>query len=336
MMKAMQLQHPAKIVDQAPLVAVEVETPEPGPGQVRLKVRCCGLCHTDLHIAEGDLELPRLPTIPGHQVVGVVEAVGPGVTLHRLGDRLGVPWLYQTCGHCRYCRAGKENLCENIRFTGLHVDGGLAEYLVVDEHFTYPLPDIFSDTAVAPLLCAGVVGYRALRLSRVEPGQRLGLYGFGASAHLVLQIACHWQCEVFVFTRSAAHQALARSLGAAWTGSAGDDPGTMMDSSIIFAPAGQLVPEALRVLDRGGTLALGGIYMSPIPEMHYELLWHERTIQSVANSTRQDVIDLLNVAAEIPLKTEIEVFSLEQTNEAMVRLKHSEINGAGVILVSES
>jgi propanol-preferring alcohol dehydrogenase len=334
-MKAMQLQGPAPVVDHAPLIMAEVETPEPGPGQVRLKVRTCGLCHTDLHIVEGDLELPRLPTIPGHQVVGVVDALGPGVTRYQLGERLGVPWLYQTCGVCRYCQAGKENLCENIRFTGLHADGGFAEYIVVDEHFAYPIPEIFSDTEAAPLLCAGVVGYRALRLSRVEPGQRLGLYGFGASAHLVLQIACHWGCEVFVFTRSEAHRALAQSLGAVWAGSATADPGTVMASSIIFAPAGQLVPEALRLLDRGGTLALGGIHMSPIPEMPYDLLWHERTIQSVANSTRQDAIDLLRVAAEIPLKTEIELFSLEQTNDALVRLKHSQINGAGVIVISE-
>src|SRR5262245_27338704 len=231
-MKAMQLQHPAKIVDQAPLVPVEVETPDPGPGQIRLKIRTCGLCHTDLHMAEGDLELSRLPAIPGHQVVGLVDAVGPGVTLHQPGDRLGVPWLYQTCGICRYCRAGKENLCARISFTGLHADGGFAEYMVIDQRFAYPIPPVFSDTEAAPLLCAGVVGYRALRLSRVEPGQRLGLYGFGASAHLVLQIARHWGCEVFVFTRSEAHQALAQSLGAVWTGSATDDPGTTMDSSI--------------------------------------------------------------------------------------------------------
>jgi alcohol dehydrogenase, propanol-preferring len=334
-MKAMQLQQPAKIVDQAPLVAVEVEIPEPGAGQVCLKIRTCGLCHTDLHIAEGDLELPRLPTILGHQVVGVVKAVGSGVTLHQPGDRLGVPWLYETCGVCRYCRAGKENLCTQIRFTGLHADGGFAEYMVVDERFAYPIPPIFSDIEAAPLLCAGVVGYRALRLSRVEPGQRLGLYGFGASAHLVLQIARHWGCEVFVFTRSEAHQELARSLGAAWAGSAMDDPGTTMDNSIIFAPAGWLVPEALRVLERGGTLALGGIHMSPIPEIPYELLWHERTLQSVANSTRQDVIDLLQVAADIPLKSEIQRFDLSQANEALVQLKHSEINGAGVIVIHE-
>ncbi|MEW5959754.1 MAG: zinc-dependent alcohol dehydrogenase family protein, partial [Chloroflexota bacterium] len=333
-MKAMQLQHPAPI-DQAPLQLTELDRPEPGPGQVRLKVHTCGVCHTDLHIVEGELNLPRLPIIPGHEIVGTVDTLGEGVTRHKPGDRLGVPWLNQTCGQCRYCRVGKENLCENIRFTGMHANGGYAEFTVAPEDFAYPIPGAFSDAEAAPLLCAGVVGYRSLRLSRVEPGQRLGLYGFGASAHLIIQIACHWGCQVFVFTRGEHHRALARSLGAAWAGGADDDPGAVMDSSIIFAPAGGLVPAALRVLDRGGTLALGGIHMSPIPEMPYDLLWHERTIQSVANSTRQDAIDFLQVAAEIPVKTEIEIFDLEQANETLLRLKRSEINGAAVLRVSE-
>ncbi|MCL4302758.1 MAG: zinc-dependent alcohol dehydrogenase family protein [Anaerolineae bacterium] len=331
-MKAMQLNQ-AAAVDTVPLTVAEVDLPQPGPGQVRLKIHTCGVCHTDLHIVEGDLALPRLPTIPGHQVVGIVDAVGEAVTRRQPGDRLGVPWLYQTCGQCRYCRAGKENLCENIRFTGLHADGGFAEYMVVDEKFAYPIPAVFSDAEAAPLLCAGVVGYRSLRLSRVQPGQRLGLYGFGASAHLMLQVACHWGCEVFVFTRGEHHRRLARSLGAIWAGGAEDDPGALMDSSIIFAPAGSLVPLALQRLDRGGTLALGGIHMSPIPEMAYALLWHERTIQSVANSTRQDVLDFLQVAAEVPVKTEIELFPLEQANEALLRLKHSQINGAAVLVI---
>lgn len=331
-MKAMQLHH-AAAVETAPLVMIEIDPPQPGPGQVRLKIHTCGVCHTDLHIVEGDLALPRLPTIPGHQGVGVVDAVGKGVTLHQVGDRLGAPWLYQTCGQCRYCRAGKENLCEAIRFTGLHADGGFAEYMVVGEKFAYPIPPVFSDVEAAPLLCAGVVGYRSLRLSRVQPGQRLGLYGFGASAHLMLQVARSWGCEVFVFTRGEHHRRLARSLGAVWAGGAEDDPGVMMDSSIIFAPAGSLVPLALQRLDKGGTLALGGIHMSPIPEMAYDLLWHERTIQSVTNSTRQDVLDFLQVAAAVPVKTEIAVFSLAQANEVLLRLKRSQINGAAVLVV---
>ena len=332
-MKVMQLQQPAPI-NTTPLTATEVDPPQPSPGQVRLKIHTCGVCHTDLHIVEGDLALPRLPTIPGHQVVGVVDAVGEGVTLHQIGDRLGVPWLYEVCGVCKYCRAGKENLCERIRFTGVHANGGFAEYMVAGEKFAYPIPPVFSDVEAAPLLCAGVVGYRSLRLSQVQPGQRLGLYGFGASAHLMLQVASHWGCEVFVFTRSEHHRELARSLGAVWAGGAEGDPGALMDSSIVFAPAGGLVPLALQRLDRGGTLALGGIHMSPIPEMPYEVLWHERTIQSVANSTRQDVSDFLRVAAKVPVKTEIELFSLNQANEALLRLKHSQINGAAVLVVN--
>jgi propanol-preferring alcohol dehydrogenase len=291
------------------------------------------VCHTDLHIVEGDLKLPRLPTIPGHQIVGTVTAVGAGVSRHALNDRLGVPWLFQTCGRCRFCQLGRENLCDQIQFTGLHVDGGFAEYVVVDERFSYPIPAIFSDAEAAPLLCAGVIGFRSLRLSQIRPGQRLGLYGFGAAAHIVIQIARHWNCEVFVFTRSEQHRTLARSLGAVWTGRAEDDPGVVLDSSIIFAPAGRLVPEALRMLDRGGTLALGGIHMSPIPEIPYELLWHERTIRTVANSTRRDVIELLQVAAEIPVKTEVELFPLSLANEVLGRLKRSEIGGAGVLRV---
>jgi propanol-preferring alcohol dehydrogenase len=331
-MQAMQLRQTAPI-DTFPLVAVDVAAPQPGPGQVRLKVHTCGVCHTDLHLVEGDLPLPHLPTIPGHQIVGTVDALGEGVTMHQFGDRLGVPWLNETCGTCVYCQRGQENLCENIHFTGLHANGGFAEYTVVNEKFAYPLPSVFSDVEAAPLLCAGVVGYRSLRLSRVQPGQRLGLYGFGASAHLIIQVARHWDCEVFVFTRSPHHRTLARSLGAVWAGGAEDDPGTRLDSSIIFAPAGWLVPEALRVLDKGGTLALGGIHMSPIPAMPYDLLWHERTIQSVANSTRRDVVDFLQVAAEIPVKTETEIFALAQANETLQKLKRSAINGAGVLVV---
>lgn len=329
-MKAMRLHQPAP-AEEMPLKFEDIPTPEPAAHQVRLKISVCGVCHTDLHIVEGDLALPRLPTIPGHEIIGVVDAVGAEVTRHKLGDRLGVPWLNQTCGKCRYCRNGKENLCENIRFTGMHADGGFAEYTIVHEDFAYPIPAIFDDEAAAPLMCAGVVGFRSLRLSDIQPGQKLGLYGFGASAHVIIQVARHWNCEVFVFTRSSEHRRLAKQLGAAWVGGAEDNPGTQMDSSIIFAPAGKLVPLALRRLDRGGTLALGGIHMSDIPQMPYSILWHERTIRSVANSTRQDVIDFLNVAAEIPIKTETECYPLSAANEVMLKLKRSEINGAAIL-----
>lgn len=329
-MKAMRLHQPAP-AETMPLTFEDIPTPEPGAHQVRLKISVCGVCHTDLHIVEGDLALPRLPTIPGHEIIGVVDAVGTGVTRHKIGDRLGVPWLNQTCGECRYCRAGKENLCENIRFTGVHADGGFAEYTVVHEDFAYPIPPVFGDEEAAPLMCAGVVGFRSLRLSDVQPGQKLGLYGFGASAHVIIQVARHWHCDVFVFTRSDEHRRLAKDLGAVWVGGAEDDPGALMDSSIIFAPAGKLVPIALRQLDRGGTLALGGIHMSDIPQMPYSILWHERTIRSVANSTRQDVTDFLRVAAEIPIKTETELYPLSAANEVMLKLKRSEINGAAVL-----
>ncbi len=329
-MKAMRLHQPAP-AETMPLKFEDIPIPEPSAHQVRLKISVCGVCHTDLHIVEGDLALPRLPTIPGHEIIGVVDAVGAGVTRHKIGDRLGVPWLNQTCGECHYCRSGKENLCENIRFTGMHADGGFAEYTVVHEDFAYPIPPVFGDEEAAPLMCAGVVGFRSLRLSDVQPGQKLGLYGFGASAHVIIQVAQHWNCDVFVFTRSEKHRQLAKQLGAVWVGGAEDDPGALMDSSIIFAPAGKLVPMALRRLDRGGTLALGGIHMSDIPQMPYNILWHERTIRSVANSTRQDVIDFLRIAAEIPIKTETELYPLSAANDVMLKLKRSEINGAAVL-----
>lgn len=335
-MYVMQLTQPAP-VETRPLQLVEREPPLPGPEYVRLRVRACGVCHTDLHIVEGELELSHLPVVPGHQVVGVVDALGEGVTRHRIGDRLGVPWLYQSCGVCRYCRSGRENLCADIRFTGVHADGGFGEWMVVHEQFAYPLPPQFDDLTAAPLLCAGVVGYRALRLSRVQSasqrGWRLGLYGFGASAHLVIQIAVHWGCEVFVFTRSPHHREMARQLGAAWVGSAEQDPGALMDSSIIFAPAGWLVPRALAHLDRGGVLVLGGIHMSPIPEMSYDLLWYERTVQSVANSTRQDVEEFLRLAAEVPLRVEVEPYPLRAANEVLLRLKRGEVHGAAVLQI---
>jgi propanol-preferring alcohol dehydrogenase len=338
-MRAMVLTQP-RPVEERPLQAVDVPAPEPGPGEVRIRVRACGVCHTDLHTVEGDLPLPKQPVIPGHQIVGVVEAVGgeahragTEARPYRVGDRVGVPWLYATCGACAFCREGRENLCESARFTGYHADGGYAETMVVSAAFTYPIPDGFSDTAAAPLLCAGVIGYRALRLSEVQPGQRLGLYGFGASAHVTIQVARHWGCEVFVFTRSADHRQLARDLGAAWVGRAEEEPPAKLHSAIIFAPAGGLVPEALRVLEKGGTLALAGITMSPVPELDYSLLYHERTVRSVANSTRRDVEELLRLAGAVPIHTEVEEFPLEAANDALLHLKRSQVRGAGVLVV---
>ncbi|MBI3950645.1 MAG: zinc-dependent alcohol dehydrogenase family protein [Acidobacteria bacterium] len=333
-MKAMRLNR-AQPVDTNPLEFAELPAPAPGPNEIRIQVRACGVCRTDLHIVEGELELPKLPVIPGHQVVGVVERVGENVTRFREGDRVGVPWLYSTCGQCAFCRRGKENLCEVGRFTGYHVDGGYAQYVIVSENFAYHLPEGLSDAETAPLLCAGVIGYRALRLSELQPGERLGLYGFGGSAHIVIQIARHWDCEVYVFTRNEEHQRLARELGAAWAGGVEDEPPAKINSGIVFAPAGWIVLEALRMLEKGGTLSLAGIYMSPIPELDYNLLYHERTIRSAANSTREDVRELLRLAGEIPIRTEVEVFPLEAANEALQRLKRSEISGAGVLEVPQ-
>ncbi len=311
----------------------EVPAPEAGPGEVRLRVRACGICHTDLHVIEGELPAHRRPLIPGHQIVGEVDAVGPGVSESLLGHRLGVAWLHRSCGVCAFCRAGAENLCDNGEFTGYDADGGYAQYATAPADFAYELPASLPDVEVAPLLCAGIIGYRALRLAEIKPGGRLGLYGFGASAHIAIQIARHWGCEAYVFTRGEEHRRLALELGAAWAGRAEATPPRPLDSAIIFAPAGALVPEALRALRKGGTLALAGIYMSTIPPLDYQLLWGERTVRSVANSTRQDARDLLRLAGEIPIHTEVEVFPLAEANRALRLLKEGKIRGAGVLKV---
>jgi len=334
-MKAMLLHEP-KVAEQRPLELVDLPMPEPGPGEVRLTVRVCGVCRTDLHTVEGDLPLPKLPLVPGHQIVGVVEARGEGATRFEIGQRVGVPWLYHTCGECKFCQRGLENLCADAQFTGLHANGGYAQAMVVSQDFAYPIPEGFSDIEAAPLLCAGIIGYRALRLSEVQPGQRLGLYGFGGSAHVTIQVAHHWGCQVYVFTRSAGHRRLARELGAVWVGSAEDTPPAKMHGSIIFAPAGGLVPEALRVLERGGTLSLAGVTMTPIPELDYDkLVYWERGIRSVANFTRQDAEELLQIAAAIPIQTTVQTFPLERANDALLALKRSEIDGTGVLVVSD-
>jgi len=322
-----------RAVEEGPLELVDLPRPDPGQGEVRLAIRACGVCHTDLHTVEGDLDLPKMPLVPGHQVVGVVEARGPGATRFEIGERVGVAWLYRTCGKCEFCRRGLENLCRDAEFTGLDVDGGYAETMVVPEAFAYPLPPSFTDTEAAPLLCAGIIGYRALKLSQIRPGQRLGLYGFGGSAHVTIQVALHWGCEVYVFTRSESHRRLARQLGAAWVGGAQDTPPLKVHGSIIFAPAGSLVPEALRVMERGGTLALAGVTMSAIPELDYDrLLYWERTVRSVANFTRDDARAFLKLAAEIPVETMVQKLPLKAANEALLALKRSEIDGTVVLV----
>ncbi|MBI2987780.1 MAG: zinc-dependent alcohol dehydrogenase family protein [Deltaproteobacteria bacterium] len=324
-----------KPIDENPLILTDIPKPLPRDHEVRVQVRVCGMCHTDLHIAEGDIHLPKLPVVPGHQIVGVVEGLGREARRFKEGDRVGVAWLHRACGKCRYCRDGNENLCEAAEFTGLQADGGYGEFATVDEAFAYSLPSDFSDRQAAPLLCAGVIGYRALRLSEIRRGGRLGLFGFGASAHIVIQIARYWDCEVCVFTRSRDHQEHAREMGAAWVGRAEDSPPERLQAAIIFAPAGELVPDALRVLERGGTVVLAGITMTPIPEIDYaRLLYHERKIRSVANATRRDAEELLALAGEIPLRTEVEIFLLAQINHALQKLKRSGIRGAGVVEVT--
>ncbi len=332
-MLAMMLESPRPVEDD-PLIPTEIPVPEPGPGQIRVKVNVCGVCHTDLHTVEGELELPRLPIIPGHQVVGRVDKQGPDCRRFQLGDRVGLAWLHWACGKCEFCLRGDENLCPDIKFTGLHAHGGFAPFALVDEDFAYQIPEGFSDVEAAPLMCAGIIGFRSYRLSGVKPGQRLGLYGFGAAAHILVQIAVNQGVEVLVFTRGLGHQDLARKLGATWVGRAEDDPPEKLDGAIIFAPAGSLVPEALRVLKPGGTLALGGIYMSPTPPLDYQKhLWHERVIRSVANSTRADGQGLLDAAARIPVRTEVQTFPYQEANQALQDLKQGRINGAAVLVV---
>ncbi len=311
----------------------DLPVPEPGPKQVRLRVSCCALCHTDLHIVDGDIPAHKLPVVPGHQIVGVVDKLGAGTTVFKLGDRVGIPWLHRTDRTCSYCSRGLENLCEHAQFTGYDADGGYAEYTVVDEDFAYPIPPQFTDESAAPLLCAGIIGYRSFRLSGEKSGDRLGLYGFGASAHIVIQFARYLGCEINVFTRSAEHRKLAEELGATWTGRAEDTPPHPLDAAIIFAPAGALIPEALRVTRKAGVVALAGITMSDVPSMPYSLLYHERVLRSVANSTRQDARDFLELAAKIPVRSEIQTYELRDINRALDDLKHSRIRGAGVIKI---
>jgi len=331
-MKALLL-HTPKIVTSNPLLLSDVSISNPKENEILIKIRVCGVCHTDLHVVEGELPQKKSPLIPGHQIVGVVEAVGSSVTRHKVGDRVGVAWLNWTCSVCEFCKQGNENLCMNAKFTGYDVDGGFAEYTIMHEDFAYKIPTLFTDENAAPLLCAGIIGYRSLKLSGIKPGERLGLFGFGASAHIAIQVARYWGCEVFVFSRNERHRKHAEQLGATWTGTAEHIPPHLLHSAISFAPAGELVPKALSMLQRGGTLALAGVYVTPIPMFEYSLLYHERKLVSVANSTRQDAIDFLKIAEEIPVKTEVEVFQFKEANRALQLLKESKIVGAGVLKI---
>ena len=322
-------------VHGSPLRLQDVPVPQPGEREVLVQVEACGICRTDLHVVEGELPPVCEHVIPGHQVAGVVERCGPGATRFHPGDRVGIAWLRWTCGQCGYCLAGKENLCPNARFTGYHADGGYAEYAAVHEDFAYRLPTGLPAATATPLLCAGIIGYRALRQAAIRPGCRLGLYGFGSSGHISIQVARHLGCTVYVMTRGERHQALAREMGATWAGPADAMPPDKLDSAVLFAPAGELVLPALEALDMGGTLALAGIYLSDIPALNYDRhLFHEKTLRSVTANTRKDGEELLGLAAEIPLRPKTTSFPLAEANLALQQLKRDAIAGSGVLLVN--
>jgi propanol-preferring alcohol dehydrogenase len=325
------------MVLEAPRTRLRLEdrdVPEPGAGQVLIEVHACGICRTDLHVVDGELTEPRLPLVPGHQIVGAVTAVGAGVASLHKGDRVGVPWLGWTCGECDYCRSGRENLCDRARFTGYQIDGGFATHAVADARFCLPIPEGYDDPQAAPLLCAGLIGYRCLRMAGDAP--RLGLYGFGSSAHIVIQVARHRGQKVFAFTRPGdeAGQRFALGLGADWAGDSGSPPPEPLDAAIIFAPAGELVPTALRAVAKGGTVVCGGIHMSDIPSFPYSILWGERVVRSVANLTRADGEEFLALAPTIPIHSDVTEYPLDQANEALDDLRTGRIHGSGVLSVS--
>jgi alcohol dehydrogenase, propanol-preferring len=317
----------------SPLREADLPAPEPGPGQVRVDVQACAVCRTDLHIVDGELPDPKLPLVLGHQIVGLVSGVGEGASRFSVGERVGVPWLGWTDGTCRFCRSGRENLCDQARFTGFQIDGGFAEEAVADERYCLRMPESYSDLQVAPLLCAGLIGYRALMMT--ADAERLGLYGFGASAHIIVQVARSQARRVFAFTRPGDEegQQFARSLGAEWAGSSTERPPEALDAAIIFAPVGELVPAALAAVAKGGVVVCAGIHMSDIPSFSYDLLWGERVLRSVANLTRQDGEEFMQLAPDVPVRTQIREFSLEEANEALQHLRAGELHGAAVLKI---
>jgi propanol-preferring alcohol dehydrogenase len=341
-------------VETSRIAPEEVPDPSPAPGSLLLKVSACGVCHTDLHIAEGDLPLVKSPVIPGHQIVGTIAAAGagpagtggagnpqpsgaprpPSGNAWSIGERVGVPWVSATCGRCSYCLTDRENLCDAIRFTGYHIDGGFAEYAVVPEASVCRLPGNFSDQAAAPLLCAGIVGYRAVKLSGIGSGMRLGIVGFGASAHLNIQVARYLGADVFVFSRDAGHRRHAEELGAVWTGTLEMVPPHLLDAVVSFAPAGEIVPRCLALLRKGGRLLLAGVFLTPVAQFEYGLLYHERSVASVANSTRTDAVEFLELAGKIPVKTEVTLFRLGEAQQALLAVKKSRLRGAAVLMIA--
>jgi len=331
-MRALSLAAPAP-AERMPLRVIALRELHPGPGEVVLAIEACGVCRTDLHLIEGEVPA-RLPVVPGHQAAGKITEVGAGVQDLRVGDPVGVGWMAWTCGECRFCVSERENLCVRAAFTGRDRDGGYAEAMAADARWVYRLPDGFSAKQAAPLLCAGIIGYRSLRLSEIRPGGRLGLFGFGASAHLAIQVALDWGCEVYAFTRETHHRELARRMGAAWAGDTFDDPGVLLDAAATFAPAGEVVVAALARLDRGGTVAVNAIHMSPIPPFPYERLYGERAVRSVMNYTRRDAVEFLELAARIPVRAQTELYPLERAGDALLRIKRGEVRGAAVLEIA--
>jgi propanol-preferring alcohol dehydrogenase len=332
-MKAMTVNIPG-LIEEHPLALVDIARPEPAANEILVRVSTCGVCRTDLHVSEGDLPVHRAHVIPGHEVVGVVEALGAGCNRYRIGDRVGIAWLRETCGTCIYCRRNRENLCPNAKFTGYDHDGGYAEYATVREDFAYRIPDSLGDEEAAPLLCAGIIGYRAIKRASIDRGMTVGLYGFGGSAHLAMQVLKYWGCTVYVMTRGGTHRALAESMGADWVGRAEDRPPKKLDAAILFAPAGNLVMPAMEALDRGGILAIAGIYLSPIPQLDYERhLFYEKEIRSVTANTRADADEFMKLAGEIPIRTHTTAFDLASANVALNMLKHDELKGAAVLRI---
>ena len=333
-MRAMAIHTPAAI-ETNPISMVDLARPEPGAGEILVRVHTCGVCRTDLHVAEGDLPPKQPRIVPGHEVVGVVERLGDGCRRFQRGARVGIAWLRETCGACAYCRRGRENLCPNARFTGWDHDGGYAEWAVVREDFAYALPEALGDEQLAPLLCAGIIGFRAIRRAEIKPGATVGLYGFGGSAHIAIQVLRHWRCRVFVMSRGGAHQELARELGAEWIGAAEERPPAPLDAAILFAPAGGLVLPAMEALDRGGILAIAGIYLSSVPQIDYQRqLFYEKELRSVTANTRADGAEFLRIAGEIPIRTQTLPFELAEANRALQMLKHDELKGAAVLKVA--
>jgi alcohol dehydrogenase, propanol-preferring len=328
-MRAMLLDAP-----KSPLRLGELPIPKPNRGQLLIRVRACGICRTDLHIVDGELTHPKLPLVLGHQIVGTVAEIGnKSESRFNLGDRVGIPWLGHTCQHCRYCLSGKENLCDTVQFTGYDLNGGYAEYAVADDRFCFPIPEAYPDLQAAPLLCAGLIGYRSYKMT--GDAQKIGFYGFGAAAHILIQVACYQGKEVYAFTRAGDDrgQEFARALGAVWAGSSQESPPEPLDAAIIFAPVGSLIPTALQAVAKGGTVVCAGIHMSQIPAFAYSILWSERVLRSVANLTRQDGVEFLSLAPQIPIKTEVEVFPLDKANEALTALREGRINGSAVLAI---